>query len=138
MNPAREAGARLFRREYDLKTPLVGLPPVANLCNALLADALRSQAQRIRLVSTDPKLGNVEYEIASQWRVVAQVPSQPFGALINRLKVMSALDIGRVPVQVGELHVRFDGLPLVLTIRTEATGAPYERLTITAPAKSTS
>lgn len=41
MSSAREAGAHLFRREYDLETPLAGLPPLANLCNTLLADAVR-------------------------------------------------------------------------------------------------
>ena len=131
MSSLRDAGAELFRREYDLDTPLVGLPPIANLCNALLADALRSQARSIRLVSTDPQLGNVEYDISSEWRVVAQVPQQPFGAFINRLKVMSALDIGRVPVQEGELHVRLSGQLHMLKIRTEATSAPYELVTIT-------
>ncbi len=130
MRPAREAGAHLFRREYDLDTPLEGLPAIANLCNALLADAFRSQARRVRLVPTDPQLGDVEYEIASQWVVVAQLPGQVFGAFINRLKVMSALDIGRVPVQEGELHVRLDGTPHVLKIHIEATQGSYELVTL--------
>ena len=130
MGSAREAGAHLSRREYDLETPLVGLPPIANLCNTLIADALQSQASRIQFVLRDPELGNVEYEISSQWRVVAQVPHQPFGALVNRLNVMSGLDIGRVPVQEGENHVRLKGELLIFKIRTEATGAPYEQVTI--------
>jgi type II secretory ATPase GspE/PulE/Tfp pilus assembly ATPase PilB-like protein len=131
MSSLRDDGAELFRREYDLDNPLVGLPPIANLCNALLADALRSQAQKIRLVSMGPQLGNVEYDIASEWRVIAQVPNQAFGSFINRLKVMSALDIGRAPVQEGELRVRLNGQLHRLKIRTEATSAPYELVTIT-------
>jgi len=130
MTSAREAGANLFRREYDLDTPLEAAPAIANLCNALLVDAFQCQAHSIRLIATDPERGNVEYEMSSQWRVIAQIPNQPFGALVNRLKLMSALDIGRVAVQEGALHVRRNGQLHKLKIRTEATSAPYELVTI--------
>ena len=129
MSSAREVGAHLFRREYDLDHPL-DLPPVANLCNALLLDALLAEATGIRLMWTGPDLGNVEYQLDSGWRLIAQVPEQPFGVLINRLKVMAALDIGRVLIQEGELHLRRLGHLHILKIRTEVTDAPYELLTV--------
>lgn len=78
MTTAREAGANLFRREYDLDTPLEGAPAIANLSNMLLADAFQSQAMRIRMAAADGALGNIEYEIAGEWRLVSQVPFKAF------------------------------------------------------------
>jgi type II secretory ATPase GspE/PulE/Tfp pilus assembly ATPase PilB-like protein len=97
----------------------------------LLADALQCQAHAIRLIPSDSPHGRVEYDIASGWQLVAEIPDQPFGALINRLKVMAALDIGRVPVQKGELHIRASGARHILKICVEATRARHERVSIT-------
>ena len=137
MTSPRETAANLFRREYDLEVSEEFERPVPKLCNLILADALRSQSLGIRLVPAGAEVGGVEYDREGQWQPVMQIPAQVFSTLINRLKVRAALDIGRVPMQEGELHVRFDGLRRVLRIRSEATNAPFELLTITLPADST-
>jgi type II secretory ATPase GspE/PulE/Tfp pilus assembly ATPase PilB-like protein len=129
----RDSGAHIFRREYDLDGPQDSPHPIPKLCALILADALRSQALGIRLAPISDELGGVECERDGQWQPFMQVPAQGFGAIINRFKVMAALDIARVPVQEGELHVRLNGLPRVLKIRSVATSAPYDLLTITVP-----
>ena len=55
---------------------------------------LRSQARSIGGWSRRIPNSAIRIRHLLRWRVVAQVPQQPFGAFINRLKVMSALDSG--------------------------------------------
>ncbi|MEZ4411785.1 MAG: hypothetical protein R2910_02200 [Gemmatimonadales bacterium] len=134
MTRDRDAVAKLFRQEYDLAVGHVSAPPIVNLCNLMLTDAFKSGARGIRAVPVDAEHGGIDYDIDGQWQPVMQLPIKVFSTLINRFKVMAVLDTGRVPVQEGELHVRLDGVLRVLTIRTEATSAAHELLTIALPA----
>ncbi len=99
-----------------------GIPASRNraLCNAILANALLSGSQAIRLVPVDSGPGGVEYERDGQWQPAIQIPVKAIGQVINRFKVMAALDIARMPVQDGELHVRLKGTRRVRKIRCEA------------------
>jgi type II secretory ATPase GspE/PulE/Tfp pilus assembly ATPase PilB-like protein len=104
------------------------------LCNLILTDAFKSGARGIRAVPVDAERGGMEYDIDGQWQPVMQVPVKVFTSIINRFKIMAVLDAGRVPVQEGELHIRLDGVLHVLKIRTDATRAAHELLTIILPA----
>ena len=119
---ARESGAKLFRREFDLEGETSGSTPVAKLCNLILAEGLEHGARAIRLRPADA-WGEVDYETAGEWRTVIKVPLPAYGPLVNRLKIMAALDISRIPIQQGEVHVRLKGALRVWRIQVEVHGS---------------
>ncbi len=122
MPTPRESGANLYRREYDLDAPQGSQRPVVRLCDVALTEGILNGADAIRFQVVDKDRGGVEYEIGGAWRQVMQVPLPAFAPLINRLKLMAALDIARRPSQDGELHVRFKGLPHRFAIHVEQSG----------------
>ena len=130
----RESVAALFRQEYVLGQFGADATPVVRLCDLLLSDSLASRASTVRVALDAEGHGIVEYEIAGVWRQVMNVPGEATIQMINRLKVMAVLDIAHLPVQEGELHLRSEGDPVVMKIRTETTKGPFERVLIQVPA----
>ena len=122
MPTPRESGANLFRQEYDLDASPGGERPVVRLCNLAIAEGLANGARAIRFQVIDDVTGGVDYEIDGAWRQVMKVPIAALGPLVNRVKVMAAMDISRQAAQDGELHVRSKGLLHRFTVRTENTG----------------
>jgi len=135
MPTPRESGARLFRRVFDLDAGQEAPHATVQLCHLILAEGLRNEAGTIRLQAIDADKGGVEYEVAGTWRMVMQIPIQAFGPVINRLKVMAALDISRQPSQAGEVHVRLEGAVHILPIRVELRGE-HEAATLTVPGRA--
>jgi len=122
MPTPRESRASLFRQAFDLDIAQETQRPVVRLCHLILTEGMLTDASAIRLQVLDGDNGGVEYEVAGSWRMVMQIPIQAFRSVINRLKVMAALDISRRPSQVGEVHVRLKGTVRILPIRIELNG----------------
>ncbi len=129
----RESVAALFRQEYVLGQFGADATPVVRLCDLLLTDSLITRASAVRVALNAEGHGIVEYEIAGAWRQVMKVPGEATIRMINRLKVMAVLDIAHLPLQEGELHLRYEGAPVVMKIRTETTEGPFERVLIQVP-----
>ena len=124
MRTPRESGSELFRREYDLDE-VARMRPVLRLTNLILAEAIAQGAAGIRLQSREADTGAVEYSLQGEWRQVMRIPIKAFGPLLNRFRVMAALDIAKVPRQEGEVHVRTKGSPYRFSIRSEVpSGGP--------------
>ena len=122
MPTPRESGANLFRREFDLEETTRAGSPTVKLCHLMLAEGIEHGATSIRVRPCDDNSCGVDYEIGGAWRQVMKIPLPAFGPLVNRLKVMAALDISRQPSQRGEVHVRYKGALRVFRIETEVQG----------------
>lgn len=110
--------------------------PVVRLCNLILAEGLLNKSTKIRLAEYEPEAGSVEYFIGDEWKTVMKVPVMAHRPLINRLKVMAALDISRVPEQRGEVHVNYEGSVRKLSITVQALPTGSDVATLEIPAAS--
>jgi type II secretory ATPase GspE/PulE/Tfp pilus assembly ATPase PilB-like protein len=97
------------RPVHDLDSD-AGERPVARLCNLILAEGLLNGATRIRISESEREQGTVEYEIANVWRQVMRVPIQAHRPLMDRLKSMAGLYVGRLSNQVGHIRVDHRGI----------------------------
>jgi type II secretory ATPase GspE/PulE/Tfp pilus assembly ATPase PilB-like protein len=94
------------RLVLDLDSDDANEKPVNRLCNLILAEGLLNGATRIRIAASDREQGTVEYEIGNVWRQVMKVPIQAHRPIMDRLKDMAGLYVGRLPNQLG--HIRVD------------------------------
>lgn len=134
----RESGANLFRQVYDLGGDPASAAgpnqrPVPRLCSLVLTEGFANQAREIRLDESEAAAGGVEFLIGEEWRQVMKVPVQAHRHMVNRFKVMANLDIGRVPEQLGQIHVRLNGALHILGITIQAQPAGNERVVVRLP-----
>ncbi len=118
-----------FARVFDLdEEPSQG--PVVRLAHLIIQQFFLAGGQQFSISGTsapeamatlpgmDPPTQRcaVQYLIKDEWKQVMVLPIQAAGPLVNRLKVMSNLDIARHPHQEGELCVRHAGSEYTLSI----------------------
>ena len=107
--------------------------PVVKLCDLIIAEGLLNGASAIQLRMT-PEGCAVRYEIRGNWRDQMKIPTAAGRPVINRLRVMAALDRTSVPrPHAGEMRCLVNGKEYRLRAVVSGTGGT-EELMIHCPA----
>ncbi len=107
----------LTARRTDAEAAEAQRGPVVQLVNCVLLEAIRQRASDIHLDPTEQGHGRARLRIDGVLRDTDAIPKDAFAKLVNRLKIMSALDLAerRVP-QTGRISLTINREPFDLRV----------------------
>jgi type II secretory ATPase GspE/PulE/Tfp pilus assembly ATPase PilB-like protein len=118
---------------FDLADDHASARPPVRLLNLIIREALSANATRIAL-EVDLAHCLVRFEHAGSWIEVMRVPGVVGGLLMNRLRIMAALDrVGGKREQTGDIHVQIDGKEIMLGLALQATDGASQQAIISIP-----
>jgi type II secretory ATPase GspE/PulE/Tfp pilus assembly ATPase PilB-like protein len=127
----RRSAAALFLKVHDLDEAAaagIASPPVVRLCDLMIHESLQADGDQLRVLAPTGGGATIQLHRDGAWTDIMRVPAAVQVPLINRLKVMANLDIGRQPLQQGVVKVRIEGEVLTLGIEVKLRGDAEEAL----------
>ena len=118
---------------FDLADGHASERPTVRLLNLIIREAVSVNATRIAL-EADLAHCLIRFEQSGSWLEVMRVPGVVGGLLVNRLRVMAALDrVGGKREQTGDIHVQIDGKEVILGLALQGTDGASQQAIISIP-----